>query len=161
MKKSKIKVILSLIAALMCVCMVFSMTSCEEEVDESEPKIVDRFPNTPSGYTFDLNNESVFTINQKFTFAKEEEGYVNSANIRISIEGLKELSYFDSAITFIWTYESLDEEARGYVQEEYAVTVELDALGRGEFSDQIEISGCRAWKNLSLELEFDGYAIKK
>lgn len=119
------------------------------------------FANTPSGYEFELNCESPLNIRQSFTFAEESNGYIPSANAEVTISGYEELSYFDAAVTFIWTYEILDEAAGSYVEEEYVATVELDAQGNGQLSEQIEFFGCRRWKNLSLILEFDGYAIKK
>ena len=119
------------------------------------------FYNTPSGYEFELNSESAVNISQEFTFAEGSGGYIPYANVVVNITGHEDLSYFDAAVTFTWTYEALDDEAGTYVEKEYVATVELDAQGNGQFSNQIELSGCRACKNLKLDIDFEGYAVKK
>lgn len=146
MKKTTNSIICIVVALFVCLGMI----SCSNKP----------FENTISGYAFDLNNESVFKIEQTCEFGQEKNGYIESADIDISVKGYSELSYFDAVITFIWTYEFLNDEGE-FEEAEFVATVELDANGCGNYNMTEKLEGCRSYRNLALYLEFGGYAVKK
>ena len=140
-------------ALILSIIMLCSLVACGSSSSSGE------FPNTQSGFHFPLN-ESVLNIQQNFKVEKEKDGYVCGADIKINIKGFSSLSYYDCEVTFNWTYEFLNDQGE-YEIGNYSVTVELDASGNAKYSESIEFDGCRNVKDVKLELEFKGEAVKK
>lgn len=146
------KIISLVMCAITAALLILSMASCSQPTSQ-------RFPHTQSGFKFEIS-EAVLSIQPDFTFGKEKDGYVPSADIEVEISGYEELSYFDGQVTLVWRFEYLTEDGK-YEDADYTVTIGLDADGTGSHEESITFDGCRSVKNLTLELEFDGYAVKK
>ena len=120
----------------------------------------DDFNYSPSGFTFELNESILDITKAECVFEKKSDGSVSNATVEIKISGEPALSYFESTATFIWYYEYLGESG---VYEEGAlpISVKLDNSGNGTFSQTIELDNYRAIRDINLELEFSGFAVKK
>ena len=139
---------------MLATVILFAVSACAS----SEKKTSD-FPNTQSGFKFTLS-EAVLDISQSFKLKEEKDGYIPGAEIKVTVEGNDELSYFEGEITFTWTYEFMNETG-DYELDSYEAVVELDATGAGTFKDKIDFEEHRNVKNIQLFLEFEGYASKK
>ena len=148
----KVKSFAAMLLAVLLVGACLMVTSCakSEEV---------RFPNTPSGFEFGLS-EAVLSIEQEFTPGKAKKGYVENATAKVEIVGLDELSYFDGKVTFTWSYQFLN-DAGVYENASYSAIVELDLAGDGKISEKIPLTGHRNVTNITLDMKFEGFAIKK
>ena len=149
MKNSKM-LLKTILAATLALAMIVATTGC------GAPEI--KFPNTPQGFEFQLS-EAVLDIDQSITFAESNKGYIDSVTLNATVTGFEELSYFDGIVYFTWTYEYLSDSGE-YIEDKLIAEVELDASGTGSYSETIALSSCRAYRNVQLNIEFDGYAIR-
>ena len=158
--KKIIKTAMTILLALLLASACTLFTSCDKE--ESTPQVNTSgslYPNTPTGFKFALN-ESILNITQSLTPAKEKNSYVPSMTINAQCNGKNELFYFNSSVTFVWTYlyvNDIGETEEGI----YTATLELDTEGKGSLEKQIELQGHRSIRSITLDLTFAGYAVKK
>jgi hypothetical protein len=144
------------IKSFICILMITAIALCNFSACSKNL----RFPNTPSGFEFALN-ESVLSIEQKLTLDKEDDGYIPGMTAKAKISGLTELSYYDAAVTLTWTYEYLSDNNKNYEEGSFHITVPLDASGCGSYEEKLVFDNYRSVKNISLSLSFEGSAIKK
>ena len=150
--KKTICILLAILFLVGC----FTLTSCDEETTETTEE---RYPNTPSGFEFQLS-EAVLQINQQLKPAKEEANHIPNMAAKIDIKGHHELLYFDASVTFLWTYQFVN-EAGALEEGTQTITVDLDVQGNATYEEKFQLSGHRSVKNISLDMSFNGYAVKK
>ena len=158
--KKAIKTTLTILLALLLASTCTLLTSCEEE--DAAPPINTSgalYPNTPAGFEFELS-EAVLDITQSLTPAKEKDTYIPSMTAKITVNGKKELFYFDAKVTFIWSYQYVDEQGKSQ-EGTYSTTVQLNTMGSANLEEKIDLNVHRSVSNITLDLVFSGYAVKK
>lgn len=106
-------------------------------------------------------NDEILKIEESFKLKSEKNGYIPGATIKIAVNGYPEyLSYFEGKVTFIWKYDYLNDKG-DYVPDEYKVSIDLDASGKGSYKGTLEFDNARSIKDIELTVKYDGFAIKK
>ena len=129
---------------------IFTFTSCFS----SENKFID----VKSGESLLLSEETL-VISHSFSPKAEKDGYIPGVKLSVNVKGYDELSYWGT-LTLKWDYEYLGED-KEYVPASFSTTIELDATGSGKYNNTLEISNCRAIRNETLTITYDGSAVKK